>query len=126
MSADDQNSTRKFDAVSYVVAGVVFLIACCTCWFAIVRSPELSVALKSAMHDTAQQIGLAKDTEPIKQPAAKPVEKPVKLRSRPAPEVQSAPAAPETRPPIAAEAIVQNQRVAMQSHDKNIIVVQTH
>jgi hypothetical protein len=125
MSANQDSASRKFDTVGYLVAGVVFLIACCTCWVAIVHSTELSTALKGAVHDTARQVGLAQDTEPVK-PAVKPVEKPVKLRSRAMPEVKETPAAPETHPPIEAEAVVQNQRVAMQSHDKNIIVVKTH
>ena len=125
MSANQDSASRKFDTVGYLVAGVVFLIACCTCWVAIVHSPELSTALKGAVHDTARQVGLAQDTEPVK-PAVKPVEKPVKLRSRATPEVKETPVAPETHPAIEAEAVVQNQRVAMQSHDKNIIVVKTH
>jgi len=125
MSANQDGASRKFDTVGYLVAGVVFLIACCTCWVAIVHSPELSTALKGAVHDTARQVGLAQDTEPVK-PAVKPVEKPVKLRSRAMPEVKETPVAPETHPPIEAEAVVQNQHVAMQSHDKNIIVVKTH
>jgi hypothetical protein len=125
MSANQDGASRKFDTVGYLVAGVVFLIACCTCWVAIVHSPELSTALKGAVHDTARQVGLARDTEPVK-PAVNPVEKPVKLRSRATPEVKETPVAPETHPAIEAEAVVQNQRVAMQSHDKNIIVVKTH
>ena len=70
MSANQDSASRKFDTVGYLVAGVVFLIACCTCWVAIVHSPELSTALKGAVHDTARQVGLAQDTEPVK-PAVK-------------------------------------------------------
>jgi hypothetical protein len=125
MSTDNNNAGRRFDPVSYIVAGLVFLIACCTCWVAIAHSPELSIALKSAAHDSARSLGIVQDTESVARPALKPVEKPVK-RARPSPQAQVAPPAPAPHPPIAAEAVVQNQRVTMQSHDKNIIVVQTH
>ncbi len=133
MSEAKKDSSRRFDAASYAVAGAVFLIACLVSWIAIARSPELGDALKNAVHETASQLGLVKEPEPeakvAAKPAPKPSEKPAKTRTRTKPgmeEAPAAPAAPEIHPPIEAEAVVQNQRVALQPKDNHIVVVQTH